>query len=114
MKISILSTAPPYRGGISEQTYLMHSHLKKNHNVQIINFKRQYPSIFFPGKNQYDDKINNIENSIRVVDSINPLTWTKAANLVNNYGSELVLIRFWNPFFAISHGTILKQINEII
>ena len=55
MKISLISVAPPYRGGISEQTHLLYKELKKHHSVNIINFKRQYPEILFPGKSQYHD-----------------------------------------------------------
>ena len=41
MKISLLSVAPPYRGGISEQTYHLYNQLKNNHSVDIINFYKE-------------------------------------------------------------------------
>ena len=77
MKISILSVAPPYRGGISEQTYHLFNNLKNDHDVDIINFKRQYPQFLFPGKTQYDEnlKTNLLDNNHRLVDAINPLSW---------------------------------------
>ena len=56
MDISLLSVGPPYRGGISEQTYYLYKNLSINNEVELINFNRQYPKFLFPGKNQYDDE----------------------------------------------------------
>ena len=77
MNISILSVGPPYRGGISEQTYYLYEKLSVENNVQLINFKRQYPSILFPGKNQYaDNPTFRIDNNHRLVDSVNFFSWS--------------------------------------
>ncbi len=78
MKITILSTAYPLRGGISHFIGLLFNELRKNHEVDILTFKRQYPSIFFPGKSQIEsgDTVEKIPTSV-LVDSINPLNWIK-------------------------------------
>ena len=113
MNISILSVGPPYRGGISEQTYYLYQKLSVDNKVQLINFKRQYPSILFPGKNQYSDSSNfQIENNHRLIDSINFLSWSKVACYVNQQNPDLILLRFWNPFFALSYGSIIKKIKK--
>ena len=49
MHIGIISVAPPYRGGISKHTSVLYEELLKTHNVEIINYSRQYPSFLFPG-----------------------------------------------------------------
>ncbi len=52
MKIAILSSFYPFRGGISQfNTYLL-KELSKKHTVKAFNFSRQYPSFLFPGKTQ--------------------------------------------------------------
>ena len=113
MKISLISVAPPYRGGISDQTHLLYKALKKHHSVNIINFKRQYPEILFPGKSQYHDScVWDEEYNHRLLDSINPMSWLSVVKFIENYSPDLIIIRFWNPFFAISYSYILKKIKK--
>ena len=49
MNIALVSTSPPYRGGISDHNKGLYNHLNKNHSVQIFSFYYQYPKILFPG-----------------------------------------------------------------
>ena len=115
MRISILSVAAPYRGGIAEQTSLMFKEFKKEHSVKIINFKRQYPDFLFPGKSQHDKHVNPelLNDNFQIIDSINPFSWKKAVNCILENPPNLLLLRYWNPFFAISYGYIVKKIKKI-
>ena len=75
MNISFISVFPPYRGGIATHSHLILNELKKNNNVQAINFIKLYPSIFFPGKSQYGNNEKIIGE--RILNSTNPLKWKK-------------------------------------
>ena len=115
MRISILSVAPPYRGGIAEQTYYMSLNLDESHKVDIINFKRQYPNFLFPGKTQYDSSFKyNPDNNYRLIDTVNPFSWKKAAGFIIDKSPDLIILRFWNPFFSISYGNIIKRIKKVL
>jgi len=116
MKISILSVAPPYRGGIAEQTYHMSLHLKKTNDINVINFKRQYPGFLFPGKTQYDENSlkYELENNYRLIDSINPINWINTAKFIIKKSPDLIILRFWNPFFSISYASIIKRIKKAL
>ena len=112
MQIALISVAPPYRGGISKQTSILVENLSKNHSVDVINYSRQYPDFLFPGKTQYlDDKLEN-DNSSRMIDSINPLTWFSTGNKLAKKNYDLVIFRFWNPFFAPALGVISGIIKK--
>ena len=114
MKISILSVAPPYRGGIAEQTHYMYLNLQKFNDVDIINFKRQYPNFLFPGETQYDTSSEySLDNNYRLIDTINPLSWRKTAQFIIDKSPDLIILRFWNPFFSISYSSIIKRIKKI-
>ena len=112
MQIALISVAPPYRGGISEQTSILVEKLSKNHSVDVINYSRQYPDFLFPGKTQYLDSKSENYNSSRMIDSINPLTWFSTGNKLAKKNYDLVIFRFWNPFFAPALGVIAGIIKK--
>ena len=77
-KITIVSAAYPLRGGIAHFAGLLFKELINYFDVDVITFKRQYPSLLFPGKTQLEsgDSVEQIPTSV-VLDSINPLNWIK-------------------------------------
>lgn len=101
MRLSLISVGPPYRGGISDLSALIYEELGKTHQVQFINYKRQYPAFLFPGKTEYKmgEKATDFPSQ-RVIDSINPITWFRAVKAVQAFNAEWVIFRYWNPFFA--------------
>ena len=114
MNIILVSTAPPYRGGISEHTKGLYNNLIKNHSVKIFSFSYQYPKIFFPGKSQ---KINNdqkFNNTYYSINSINPFSWLKTTQAILKCNPDLVIFSYWNPFFAPCFGYIAKLLKNKI
>jgi D-inositol-3-phosphate glycosyltransferase len=109
MKITILSSAYPLRGGISHFIGLLYKELAKNNDVSVITFKRQYPTIFFPGKSQFESEetVEKIPTKI-LVDSINPLNWIIVGNKIKNDSPDLLIFKYWIPFFAPCFGTISR------
>jgi D-inositol-3-phosphate glycosyltransferase len=113
MRLSLISVGPPYRGGISDLSALLYQELSKQHSLQFINFSRQYPRFLFPGKTEY--KIGNqaaVMATERIVDSINPLSWLKAEKRIATFGSEAVIFRYWNPFFAPLINVISRRLKK--
>lgn len=107
MKITILSTAYPLRGGIAHFNGLLYNELIKENNVNVITFKRQYPAILFPGKSQIEsgDKVEEIPAD-QIVDSVNPLNWLIIGNKIKKDAPDLLIFKYWLPFFAPCFGTI--------
>jgi glycosyltransferase involved in cell wall biosynthesis len=116
MKIIILSTAYPLRGGIAHFIGLLYKELIKTNEVKVITFKRQYPSLLFPGKSQIEsaDTVEQIPAEI-LVDSINPINWLLIGLKIKNEKPDLLIFKFWMPFFAPCFGTIsrIAKINKI-
>lgn len=114
MNIVLVSTAPPYRGGISEHTKGLYNNLIKNHSVKIFSFYYQYPKIFFPGKSQ---KINNnkeFDNTYYSINSINPFSWLKTTNAILKTNPDVVIFSYWNSFFSPCFGYIAKLLKNKI
>ena len=109
MKISLIGPAYPYRGGIALHNALLYKEFYKSHIVRIVNFKRLYPEFLFPGTTQYEESTNISQiPSERIIDSINPLSWYRAAHYLVDFAPEIVLIQFWMPFFAPCYGKVVR------
>ncbi|MBI4429725.1 MAG: glycosyltransferase [Ignavibacteriales bacterium] len=113
MRITIVGTAYPLRGAFAQLNVTLAWHLSKKHSVEIITFKRQYPAFLFPGKTQKDpsERLFEIPTHI-LIDSINPLTWIAAARHIRKQNSDLVIFRYWMPFFAPCFGVISYFIRK--
>lgn len=112
-KITILSAAYPLRGGIAHFAGLLYKELKKQFEVDVITFNRQYPTILFPGKTQLEsgESVEIIPSS-RELDSINPLNWIKVGKKIRNANPDLLILKYWMPFFAPAYGVISRIVKK--
>jgi glycosyltransferase involved in cell wall biosynthesis len=114
MKIAILSTAYPYRGGIAAfNERLAKELIAEGHQLSIHTFKLQYPNFLFPGKTQFssDKKPQNI-NIERRINSVNPINWITTGLSLRKENYDVVIIPFWLPFMGASLGTISRILKS--
>lgn len=115
MKIAYLSTFYPYRGGIAQfNASLYRALIQKGHEVQAYTFTRQYPSILFPGQTQLvteNDQADPVPAE-RVLDTINPLTYLSASRRIAAWKPDLLIMKFWMPFFAPSLGYVAGKLKK--
>jgi glycosyltransferase involved in cell wall biosynthesis len=114
MRIAFLSPFYPYRGGIAQFSDSLYIELAKTNEVKAFTFKRQYPSIFFPGKSQYvlKEDLNRGVEAERVLDTINPFTFAKTSAVISDYRPEMFLLSYWMPFFAPSLSRIAAAVKK--
>jgi len=108
----MIGTAYPHRGGIAHfNTLLFRTLQKRGHKVHMISFTRQYPSIFFPGKTQFEAKENpDLDIGAEpMLDSIGPISWFRVARRVREINPDLIIFKYWMPFFAPAFGTIARR-----
>ena len=114
MKIAFLSTFFPFRGGIAQFNALLYRALEKENTIKAFTFKRQYPEFLFPGETQFvtpEDKVDEIP-AIRVLDSINPLTYILSARKVKEFEPDIIITKYWMTFFGPSLGYVCKKLNR--
>lgn len=116
MKIIILGPAHPYRGGISDTNEALCRNLQsQGHKVSIWTFRLQYPTLLFPGKTQFSESERPKGISIkRKINSISPWNWIRVAHQINKKKPDLILVRYWTPFLALSFGSIVKRLDQNI
>jgi glycosyltransferase involved in cell wall biosynthesis len=110
MKIVIVGTAYPLRGGISHYNALLYRELGRAHEVQIITFSRQYPSLLFPGRTQQESEGELLRvPSEQLVDSVNPFNWYAVGENIRRRTPDLLIFKYWLPFFGPCFGTIARR-----
>lgn len=115
MKIAILGSAHPLRGGglTTFNERLAYQLQQQGHEVIIYSFSLQYPSFLFPGKTQFTDEPAPEGLDIRAaVNSINPLNWLIVGAQIKRERFDLVIVRFWLPFMGPAFGTILRRVKS--
>ena len=114
MKIVILGTAHPYRGGLAVYNErLAKEFINEGNDVDIITFSLQYPSFLFPGKTQYSSEPPPEGLKIeRLINSINPFNWIIAGKKIRKIAPDIIVIKFWLPFMAPCLGTIARIVGR--
>jgi glycosyltransferase involved in cell wall biosynthesis len=114
MKIAILGTAHPLRGGLAAFNERLAQQLQhQGHEVTIWSFSLQYPSFLFPGKTQYSDEPAPADLTIRTtVNSVNPLNWLSIGKRMNHERYDLIIVKYWLPFMGPAFGTILRKARK--
>ena len=110
MKIIIVGTAFPYRGGLAAfNERLAREYVKQGNEVEIITFTLQYPGFLFPGKSQYSTEFAPEDLKItRSINSINPLNWVKVGRQIKKKAPDRVIFCYWMAFIAPCFGTIAR------
>jgi len=110
MKIILLGTAHPYRGGLASfNERLAQQFISEGHETEIMTFTLQYPGFLFPGKTQYTE--GHAPEGIkitRILNSINPINWIKTGYRIKKESPDILLIKYWHPFMAPCFGTIAR------
>jgi glycosyltransferase involved in cell wall biosynthesis len=114
MKVVILGSAHPLRGGLaSYNERLAREFIRQGHSVQIYTFSLQYPEFLFPGTSQYSDAPAPDDLYIHVkVNSVNPLNWFSVGKEIAKLNADLLVVKFWLPFMAPCLGTIARLVKK--
>ena len=103
MRFVLIGPVYPYRGGIAHYTTMLYRALcKREHDVLLVSFKRQYPRWLFPGQSDRDpsEKPLQVEEARYWIDSLNPLTWLTSFWRIRRYRPDVVILQWWTVFWA--------------
>lgn len=114
MKVTLVGTAHPFRGGIAVFIERLARAFKQNNDeVRISTFTLQYPKMLFPGETQLSSSPKPTDLDItQEVNSINPFNWIKVGNKIRKEKPDLVIFKYWIPFMGPSLGTIARRIRK--
>jgi D-inositol-3-phosphate glycosyltransferase len=110
MKIIIVGTAYPFRGGLAAFSEKLARELQKEgHEVEIFTFTTQYPSFLFPGKSQFSSEPQPTDLTIhQSMSSLNPFTWVKTGKVIRKKAPDKIIFCYWMAFIAPCFGSIAR------
>lgn len=110
MKIIVLGTSWPYRGGLATfNERLARQFVSEGHEVEIWTFTLQYPSFLFPGKTQYTTEPAPQDLVIhRKLNSCNPFNWLRVGHAIRKAAPDRLICCYWMAFFAPAYGVISR------
>jgi D-inositol-3-phosphate glycosyltransferase len=110
MKIILIGTAHPYRGGLaSYNERLAQQFIYEGHDIEILTFTLQYPGFLFPGKTQYTDgPAPKGVKIVRMLNSINPVNWIRTGYKIKKENPDIILIKYWHPFMSPCFGMVAR------
>jgi len=112
MNVVVIGTAYPMRGGIAQFNAVLARALAERHTLTVLSFRRQYPGLLFPGKTQYvgpDDPAPAARIAAEpILDSLSPLSWWRTAQRARRARPEVIVFKYWMPFFAPCFGTVAR------
>lgn len=114
MKIAFLGPAYPFRGGISQFLHNMADNLPNETDVEVFTFINQYPKIVFPGKGQFEKNTQKVFNYKinRVLTPYNIFTWKDTAKRILKSNPDVLVIKFWIPFFTPSYLYVCRYLRK--
>ena len=113
-RIVLVGPMHPFRGGIAHFLEAMYWGLQaRGHTVSAVTFTRQYPNLLFPGKTQFETgPLERPVPAVRLISSINPATWFKAARHIARWEPDVLIFKYWMPFFGPAFGTIARRMSR--
>ena len=114
MKIIILGTSWPYRGGLATfNERLARQFVSEGHEVELWTFTLQYPSFLFPGKTQYTSEPAPADLVIRrCLNSCNPFNWLRVGRAIRKAAPDMLICCYWMSFFAPAFGLISRMARK--
>jgi D-inositol-3-phosphate glycosyltransferase len=114
MRIVLVGPAYPLRGGIAQYLAVLDQRLKAaGHEVKFVSFIKQFPAWLFPGKSQK-------ETSEEVIDvlpvarfaPLGPRSWWRTYREIAKFDPQLVVFKFWMPFFAPGYWAVARWVRK--
>ena len=113
MRITVIGPTYPYKGGISHFTTQLVRTLRKDHTVDFISWKRQYPAFLYPVEPKDTSSKHPVKEEAKyLLDFLNPVTWFSTVQEIKKFKPDKVLITWINPIQAPIYFTIASMIKK--
>ena len=118
MKICLIAPIPPFRGGIAKYCHSLARELEGRHDLLLLSYRRQYPTILYGKKSQLDPAVNaraigeGFKRLSYDIDSASPLSWRATARQIAAFAPELVIIPWWVAYWAPMYAYLVSSCRK--
>lgn len=111
--VLLIGPVLPFRGGIAQHTTMLLRAFAEFADARAISFTRQYPGWLFPGESDRDPAFEGHVEPLTdyAIDSVNPLTWRSAAKRAIAMKPDLVVLPWWQIYWAPSFSYIARRLR---
>ena len=104
-KVALIGPVYPFRAGIAHCTTRLAEELEKSFDLMLISFSRQYPRMFYPGRDDVDETLRQRTppKAQFLLDILNPATWTRTARMLRDQKVEAVILVWWVWVWALPY-----------
>src|SRR5262249_20814285 len=98
----------------AHHVYWLHQELtSRGHAVQVISYRKLYPSLLFPGTSEQDaSRLKFDAQADPLLSPLNLASWRRALDKVRHFGPDAVIVQWWQPFFAPLIGTLVRRLKR--
>ncbi len=114
MKIVLVGPAFPLRGGIAQYLAILYTKLiAAGHDVRFVSFTKQFPEWLFPGKTQLETSEDVIDvHPVPRFAPLEPLSWKRTSREIAAFDPDLVIFKFWMPFFGPGYWAVQRWLRK--
>jgi glycosyltransferase involved in cell wall biosynthesis len=114
MRLALIGPVLPFRGGIAQHTTMLHRAAARLTDLLTLSFTRQYPAWLFPGQSDQEPALqSHQEPGVEyLIDSLNPLSWGRAANRVLAHRPEIVVIPWWTIYWVFCFWYLARRFRQ--
>jgi glycosyltransferase involved in cell wall biosynthesis len=118
MKVCLIAPIPPFRGGIAKYCYSLAQELEKRHDLLLLSYSRQYPTLLYGNKPQFDPacdrntitkEFNNLSYDL---DSVRISSWFAAARRIVAFSAELVILPWWVTYWTPLYAWLMRHLRK--
>jgi glycosyltransferase involved in cell wall biosynthesis len=112
-RIALVGPAAPWRGGIAHYVDSLSAALAgRGHETRILSFRRQYPRLLFPGRNQRESGARPRPETALALDTLNPFTWFAGGRALRAWSPDAVVFNYWLPFFVPAYAGVAGRLRR--
>jgi D-inositol-3-phosphate glycosyltransferase len=114
MRIALVGPAFPLRGGIAQYLAVLYQRLQaEGHEVKFVSFVKQFPEWLFPGKSQKETSAEVIDvQPVARFAPLGPRSWWRTYREIAKFDPQLVVFKFWMPFFAPGYWAVSRWVRK--
>ena len=114
VRLGLVGSARPYRGGIATYGTMLHRTLQARYDLRTVSFRKQYPRWLYPGPTDIEPGFEGWQEPgvEYLLHPFNTLSWKRAYRVLVEHQPHTVFFVWWTVFWALPYAVIAAQLER--